>query len=165
MESDGNATSWVPVDEYFDTLDISEFVLTDVREDGWVVRIDGEVEKVKEVVDTVLRRFVNQVQDIRNVSGDGFTNKVIQRAYFEIDLPFRNWLSSLEVNQDKDERIREWRVTLRAIVQKQAESLVRSASYRDYKGVLEPGKPVKNIATAYNDFHYWLNRTLGFIHS
>lgn len=165
MESDGNATSWVPVDEYFDTLDISEFVLTDVREDGWVVRIDGEVEKVKEVVDTVLRRFVNQVQDIRNVSGDGFTNKAIQRAYFEIDLPFRNWLSSLEVNQDKDERIREWRVTLRAIVQKQAESLVRSASYRDYKGVLEPGKPVKNIATAYNDFHYWLNRTLGFIHS
>jgi CRISPR system Cascade subunit CasA len=104
MESDGNATSWLPVDEYYDTLDIDQYVLTDLQEDGWVFRIDGEVEKVKEIVDNTLRRFVNEVQAIRNVSGNDFANKVIQKAYYEVDQPFRNWLRSLKVNEDKDER-------------------------------------------------------------
>ena len=45
MESDGNATSWLPVDEYYDTLDIDQYVLTDLQEDGWVFRIDGGWEK------------------------------------------------------------------------------------------------------------------------
>ena len=50
-------------------------------------RIDGEVEKVKEIVDNT-RRFVNEVQAIRNVSGNDFANKVIQKAYYEVDQPF-----------------------------------------------------------------------------
>lgn len=162
MESDGNATSWLPVDEYFDTLDINELVLVDVREDGWVARIDGEVAIVKEVIENTLRRFVNEVQGIRNLSGNGFVNKIIQQAYYEIDQPFRNWLSSLEVNQDKDERIQEWRLNLRSIIREQADYLVQSAGHRDYKGIYEQDKLFKNIATAYNQFDYWLNRALGF---
>ena len=165
LESDGNATSWLPVDEYFDTLDINEFVLADVQEDGWVVRIDGEVDKAKEVVENVLRQFVSEVQRIRNLSGNEFVNKVVQQAYYNIDQPFRHWLSTLEVNQDKDGRIQEWRLQLREIIRKQADGLVKSASHRDYKGVFEQDKPFSNIATAYNRFDYWLNRCLGFIKS
>lgn len=163
MESDGNATSWLPVDEYYDTLDIDQYVLTDLQEDGWVFRIDGEVEKVKEIVDNTLRRFVNEVQAIRNVSGNDFANKVIQKAYYEVDQPFRNWLRSLKVNEDKDERIQEWRLTLRDLIRKQAEQLVQAASHRDYKGIIGKEQPLRNIATAYNQFDYWLNRTLGLI--
>lgn len=163
MESDGNATSWLPVDEYFDTLDINEYVLTDVQADGWVVRINGEVEKTKEVIENTFGRFVNEVKIIRNLSGNEFTNKAKLQAYYEIDQPFRFWLSSLEVNQDKDERIQEWRLDLRAIIRKQADYLVQSAGHRDYKGVFEADKPFKNLATAYNQFDYWLNRGLGFI--
>lgn len=165
MESDGNATSWLPVDEYFDNLDINEFVLADVKEDGWVVRIDGEVDKAKEVVEKVMRQFVSEVQRIRNLSGNEFVNKVVQQAYYNIDQPFRHWLSTLEVNQDKDGRIQEWRLQLREIIRKQADGLVKSASHRDYKGVFEQDKPFSNIATAYNRFDYWLNRCLGFIKS
>ena len=47
MESDGSATSWVPVDEYFDTSNISEHVLADVQDEEWVVRINREVEIAK----------------------------------------------------------------------------------------------------------------------
>jgi len=41
--------------------------------------------------------------------------------------------------------------------------LVQSAGNRDYKGFFDKDKHFKNIATAYNDFDYWLNRNLGFI--
>ena len=163
MESDGNATSWLPVDEYFDTLDINEHVLEDIQDDGWVVRINGEVEKTREVIEKTLGKFVNEVKDIRNLSGNGFTNRIIRQAYYEIDQPFRFWLSSLEVNQDKDTRIQEWRVELRSIIRKQATFLVESAGHRDYKGIFGRDKPFINIATAYNQFDYWLNKTLGFI--
>ncbi len=162
MESDGNATSWVPVDEYFDTLDINEHVLVDVQDDGWVVRINGEVEKTKEVIEKTFGRFVNEVKSIRNLSGNEFTSKIVRQVYFEIDQPFRFWLNSLEVNQDKDERIQEWRSDLRKILLTQADYLVESAGNRDYKGIFEKDKPFKNIATAYNQFMYWLNKNLGF---
>lgn len=163
MESDGNATSWLPVEEYFDILDINEHVLTDIQDDGWVVRINGEVEKTKEIIQNTFGRFVNEIKDIRNVDGNEFTNKIILQAYYEVDLPFRQWLNSLEVNQDKEERIYEWRLNLRAIIRKEADFLVHSAGHRDYKGISIKDKPFKNIATAYNQFDYWLNKNLGFI--
>jgi CRISPR system Cascade subunit CasA len=163
MESDGNATSWLPVEAYFDILDINEHVLTDIHDDGWVVRINGEVEKTKEIIQNTFGRFVNEIKDIRNVDGNEFTNKIILQAYYEVDLPFRQWLNSLEVNQDKEERIHEWRLNLRAIIRKEADFLVHSAGHRDYKGISIKDKPFKNIATAYNQFDYWLNKNLGFI--
>jgi len=52
---------------------------------------------------------------------------------------------------------------LRKIIRKQADDLVESAGHRDYKGIIEKDKPFKNIAIAYNQFDYWLNRTLEFI--
>lgn len=162
MESDGNATSWLPVDEYFDFLDINEFVLADVQEDGWVARIDREVETAKEVIENVLRRFVNEVKRIRNIDNNDYVNKLIQKAYYSIDQPFRHWLNSLKVNQDKDERIKQWRLELRDIVRKQADFLVQSAGNRDYKGIYNKDKLFSNIALAYNQFDYSLNKTLGF---
>ena len=41
------------------------------------------------------------MKSIRNITGNEFTNKLIQEAYYKVDLPFRQWLKSLEVNQDK----------------------------------------------------------------
>lgn len=163
MESDGNATSWLPVDEYFDTLDIDKYVLTDVRDDGWVVRINEEVEKTKEIVEKTFGRFANEVKKIRNLNDNGFTNKTILQAYYEIDQHFRFWLRSLEVAQDKDKCIKEWRLNLKAIIRKQADFLVQEAGHRDYKGIFEKDKPFVNIATAYNQFNYWLNKNLGLI--
>lgn len=162
VEADGNATSWLPVEEYFDTLDINEHVLADIQDDGWVERINGEVEKTKEIIEGTFRSFVNEVKDIRNLDGMGFTSKIILQAYYEVDLPFRLWLNSLEVNQDKEKRIQEWRLNLKAIIRGQADFLIQSAGHRDYKGIIIKDKPFKNIATAYNQFDYWLNKNLGF---
>ena len=163
MESDGYAISWLSVEEYFDTLVIDEHVLDYIQESGWVVRINGEMEKTKEIIENTFGKFVKEVKDIRNIDGNGFINKIILQAYYEVDLPFRFWLNSLVVNQDKEERIQEWRRNLRTIIRKLADSLAQSAGHRDYKGVFKKDKSFKNIATAYNQFDYWLNKNLGFI--
>ena len=76
MESDGNATSWLPVDEYFDTLDINEFSSSGCSR-GWLGCVEDrrEVDKAKEVVENVLRQFVSEVQRIRNLSGNEFVTR------------------------------------------------------------------------------------------
>ena len=51
MEDDGNATSWLPVDEITDSFRINDLVITDTNDtDGWVVRINDAVETTKEVI-------------------------------------------------------------------------------------------------------------------
>jgi len=161
MESDNNATSWLPVEEYFDVLDINEHVLDDIQDDGWVARINGEVEKTKDIIENTFGRFVNNVKKIRNIEGNGFTSKIIMQAYYEVDVPFRHWLNSLKVNQDKEQRIHNWRLELRSIILQQANLLVETAGHRDYKGIFGKDKPFMNIATAYNQLVYWLDRNLG----
>lgn len=160
LESDGNATSWVPADEYADYLKISDHVLFDVVKDGWVPRITAEVEIIKCVIDRTLKDFVKEIKTIRNVSSDDFVTKAIREAYSEVDIPFREWLSSLEGIQSKEERIAEWRQQLCRIVIEQADKLVETAGTRDYRGVYDQSGNYKNIATAYNSFRYWLKHNL-----
>ena len=54
MEDDGNATSWVPTNEIVDTLDVGEFLVTDLEENGWVVRINNVVAQTKAVIEKSL---------------------------------------------------------------------------------------------------------------
>jgi CRISPR system Cascade subunit CasA len=53
----------------------------------------------------------------------------------------------------------EWRKQLKIIVLQQAEQLVKNAGPRDYTGIVVNDK-IKNIATVYNSFIYFLNQQL-----
>ena len=162
MQDDGNATSWVPVDEICDELIINDYVLTDVKENLWVPRIESSVEKTKSVVNKNYRMFLSDVAEIRNIketAREGFINREIESLYFEIDIPFRTWLVSIEPNDSKDEKVLEWRKELYKIVNKQADMFFNNATSRDLKGI-ETNDGIKNIATSYNDFVYFLNREL-----
>lgn len=162
MEADGNATSWVPVDEYYDRLNMSDYVLMDVVEEGWVPRITDEVENTKEVIGKTFGNFVREVKTIRNISNNDFTSKILQEAYFSIDQPFREWLTGIEPGENKEEKVKQWRQQLELIMIEQADKLVEAAGSRDYRGVVN-GRTEKytNIAIAYNNFIYWLNQGLG----
>lgn len=162
MQPDGNATSWVPVDEYYDALKMSDHVLLDIIEEGWVPRITAEIEKIKSIIEKTLGGFVREVKVIRNINKDDFTNKILQKAYYEVDQPFREWLSSLDVSQSKEEKIEEWRHQLQLIMIDQANKLAETAGPRDYKGVItdENSEKYTNIAIAYNKFMYWLHQNL-----
>lgn len=159
MRSDENATSWVPVDEIYDVLSIGEHVVTDVQENGWVPRINDEVEKIKRVIDQVLRGFANDLNEIRNSKNSDSVNRIVSEAYFEIDLPFRNWLSLLNVKDSKHEKVTEWQRILRKLIIFEADKLVRNAGNREFTGIHKDSKQI-NIATAYNKFMYRLNKEL-----
>jgi len=159
MKDDGNATSWVPVDEAIDQLSINDLILTDVKESGWVPRISDTIEETKKMVETIFRRLLLDMKEIRNIESNLFVNEEVEKLYFQIDRPFNQWLSELRPKDSKDGRIFEWRTMLKKIVLHQAEQLVKNAGPRDYTGIVVNEK-IKNIATVYNSFLYFLNQQL-----
>lgn len=160
MKDDGNATSWVPVDEATDQLSINDLILTDIKESGWVPRISDAVEETKEIIkSTYRRRFLMEIKKIRNIDSKSFVDEEVEKLYFQINAPFSRWLSELRPSDSKDNRIFEWSKTLKTIVLRQAEQFVKNAGPRDYTGIVDEGK-TKNIATIYNSFIYSLNQQL-----
>lgn len=160
MGSDMNATSWLPVDEYYDSLPLEHYLLLDTGEGGWVERINEEVYKIEHVIDRTLRKFANDINEIRNSASKGFTKEVVSLAFSEIDLPFRDWLLSLDKDDDKELSISKWRKTLKKIIINSADRLVESAGNREFKGIIDSKGNQKNIATIYNEFVFWLNNEL-----
>ena len=160
MESDNNATSWVPVDEIIDKLLIDDYVLTDLQENGWVIIINDEVDKTKYVVEQIYYRFVNDIKEIRNIQSSDFIEKKKSELYFKIDQPFKEWISSISMSDSKDKKIIEWRKVLKSITVDQAKHDLESANSRDYIGIETKGG-IKNIATAYNSFIQRLNKEIG----
>lgn len=160
MESDNNSASWVPVDEIIDRLQIDDYVLTDLQENGWVVVINDEVDKTKYIVEQIYYRFVNDIKEIRNIQSSNFIEKKKSELYFKIDQPFKDWISSISMSDSKDKKIIEWRKLLKSITVDQAKHDLESANCRDYIGIVTKGG-IKNIATAYNSFIQRLNKEIG----
>ncbi|AYW48819.1 type I-E CRISPR-associated protein Cse1/CasA [Tetragenococcus osmophilus] len=160
MQDDGNATSWVPVNEIHDSLKINDLVLTDIAQAGWLPRINEVVETTKTVIGYTYRTFMEDIRDIRQLSSNHqFVSRSVEELYYAVDLPFRNWLSSLQPSDSKVEQIFKWHATLKKIVNQQAEKVLENATYRDYVGMEIDGE-VENIITAYNRFKYYLNKKL-----
>ncbi|MGI6315387.1 MAG: type I-E CRISPR-associated protein Cse1/CasA [Christensenellales bacterium] len=159
MEDDGNATSWVPVDEITDAMRINDLVLTDIRENGWAPRISDTIEETKAAVEGTYRRLLRGIGEIRNVNSTLFVDEEVERLYYQIDRPFNQWLSELRAGDSMDDRIFAWRGILKRIILQQAERLIENAGPRDYTGIVADNK-VKNIATVYNSFIYFLNQQI-----
>ncbi len=165
MKDDDNPTSKVPTDEVIDSLSINDFIVTDLEKNGWVDRINNEVEKTKEVISRTYKEYIDDIKEIRKARSDLFTSQKVEELYFKIDQPFRQWLASLQPNDEKDTRVLEWRETLDELVREEAELTLHSGGPRDYIGIVkrDPNKDSSefiNIATAYNKFNYCLNQNL-----
>lgn len=163
MQDDGNATSWVPTDEIYDSLTINDLVLTDIREAGWIPRINDAVEKTKKVVGFIYQNYISEIRDIRNISSSDFVRQKVEELYFCIDEPFKLWLSSLSIEDSMELKTLEWEQELRQLTRKQADSILECAGPQDFVGtVIEKDGQVmtKNIATAYNKFVYFLNKEI-----
>ncbi|WP_019776148.1 type I-E CRISPR-associated protein Cse1/CasA [Streptococcus sobrinus] len=158
MVSDKTANN-TPISEVFDTLSINELVLADLEEGGWVPRINDTVEETKKVISKTYKKYINDIKEIRNISSNLFTSQKVEELYFKIDQPFRQWLASIQPNDEKDAKVMDWRKTLKNLVEDEAKTLLSDGGNRDYTGIVE-GKSVKNIATAYNEFSYWISQNL-----
>ncbi|EHI70366.1 CRISPR-associated protein Cse1 [Streptococcus ictaluri 707-05] len=89
LKDDGNKSSMVPTDEIIDSLSINDFIVTDLRENGWVNRINDEVEETKKVISRTYKKYIDDIKEIRNISSSLFTNQKVEELYFKIDQPFR----------------------------------------------------------------------------
>ncbi len=156
MLDDGNATSWAPIDEVEDSLNLKERVLVDTGDNGWIIRINKTITDTKAIIDTVLKRFIFDLLEIRNMEKSD-VSKYVEQFYFRIDLSFRNWIESIDIDNDKDTKEIEWRNVLKKAMKGYVDELVSNAGLRDYKGI-ETSTGVKNIATIYNSFLYRLNQ-------
>lgn len=161
MEDDGNATSWAPINEIYDELLIDDLILTDGKDDGWIVRLNSVVEETQEVVERVFGRYLNQIEQIRfgRVVG-GLVQREKAQLYFKIDEPFRDWLANLDYDASKDDQIQEWRQELRQLTNQAAITLMRSANSRDIRGRSIDDK-LLNLPMAFNAFQGYLNHKLG----
>ena len=160
LVDDGNATSWSPVNEVFDRLGVNQALITDLEDQGWVEYIYSTVEKTKDVIDRTYRYFLKQVKTIRQLPPKHqFVDQEVSQAYYEIDRPFRTWLSSIEALENKDMKVIDWQNQLYQLLQNQAQKVVDEAGQRDYKGLVDDDR-VKNIFTAHNYFTHQLKEKL-----
>ncbi|MDU1772473.1 MAG: hypothetical protein E6799_01450, partial [Dialister micraerophilus] len=129
----------------------------------------------KEVIHSNYRKFLTDVEYIRgleegekgkkskkgnkgNKGNKGkISNKEIEKLYFEVDGNFKVWIQNIKVEDDFEETVKNWKEKLRKIVLLQADKIVKKARNRDYTGKEKDGK-VFNIAIAYNNFKYFLNK-------
>ena len=88
----------------------------DFNESGWVPRINEVVEETKTVISKVYKRYIEDLKEIRNISNNNYTNQMVEMLYFKIDHPFREWLSSIPPDDEKDPKIKEWRDLLKKMV-------------------------------------------------
>lgn len=162
MLDDGNATSWLPVDEICDFLNLNDFILTDLEENHWVPRINETVEQTKKVVGFTYRNYLSDLLKIRNKKDTGEMHQQVETLFKQMDQPFREWLRSIEISDSKDKKIVQWYDQLFKIVKNQAEWHVLHASRRDFIGVKEGDQGESfNIISAYNKFYYFLCKELG----
>ena len=168
MESDGNATSWLPVDEITDSLRINDLVITDTNPDGWVIRINEAVEITKNVVSGIFRNYLKGICVIRNLKTDnpmdlyaaGFIAEETGNMYSIIDPAFKEWLSLIEPGDSKEEKLKEWYSKLRKLVLERGAELFENSTARDMTGI-ESDKGIENIATKYLQFENMVKRIMG----
>jgi CRISPR system Cascade subunit CasA len=168
MVDDGNATSWLPVDEIFDSFQINDVVITDSDPDGWIIRINDAVETTKEVVSGIFRSYLKGICEIRNLKttnpvdpiARGFIDDETAKVYAEIDFIFKDWLASLTPKDSKEDKIKLWNAQLRKIILKHGEELFENSTERDLTGI-ETDTGIENIATKYWQFIYRINKKLG----
>ena len=160
MEDDGNATSWVPTDEIYDSLYVGDFILTDNDKEGWTIRVNEVIDLTKKIVEKNFRYFVSQVKEIRNLkSKSGFESQKVEELYFKIDKPFRDWIGSIKDEDDKDEKIREWKTILKKLTFEAADEIIGVGDNRDLFGIEKDGK-ILNISTTDNSFRYFVRKEL-----
>ena len=157
MKGDSSSSD-IPIDEIYDNLYFNEVVFTDNTNDGWVRRINKEVEYTRSAIEFIYRQFLLDICEIRNRNKDDATTyaaKYVNHAYFLVDQPFRQWLANIRPKDSMNERCTQWRNTLYNILINEAEVMLKNATLRDFTGLVgEKSKksPAKNIVIAYNIF-------------
>lgn len=122
-------------DVFSDSLTFHTDLLTEIGE-HWRAKITDEIKKCDESA-AALRFLAKDIELAAGSAEDTVLKRaVVERAreqyYYEIDLPFRNWLEGIDPNwgtdsEQKYRAIEEWRETAKRIALRIGQELVESA--------------------------------------
>jgi CRISPR system Cascade subunit CasA len=162
--SDGNSSSQLPAVELTDDMTINADVLFDEKNQmEWPARIADTVDLTKRI-GTDYWWLMKNVAKIRNISNSDFASREQGKFYARLNEPFRAWLSGLTNTDDRDEKINDWKSTLKQLVLNSADDFAKELTPRDKKGISVEGKggevQLLNFFTAYNSFRRGIYRDL-----
>lgn len=122
-------------DVFSDSLTFHTDLITEIGE-HWRAKIAEEIEKCKKSA-AALRDLAKDIELAAGSSEDTVLKRaVVERAreqyYYEIDLPFRNWLERIDpnweiVSEQEEQALREWHETAKRIALRIGQELVESA--------------------------------------
>lgn len=158
-------------DVFSDSLTFHTDLLTEIGE-HWRAKITEEIEKCEKSAEA-LRDLARDIELAAGSSKDTVLKRaVVARAceqyYYEIDLPFRNWLEGIDPNwgtdsEQKYRAIEEWRETAKRIALRIGQELVESAGTAAIVGRAVKDKNDKeryySAPDAYRYFKVKLNET------
>lgn len=160
VEDDGNATSWMPTNELYDYLQLNQLVLVDIEESGWMPRIIDMVDITKKVINGYYKHFVTNILLIHGVEAKAdVVNRYLESFFSVIDQPFRQWVQSIQYNDDKEDKIQDWYNVLAEYAEKESKKLMNHLSTRDYQ-LHEQGKYTMNTITSYNIYRHQVKKLL-----
>lgn len=122
-------------DVFSDSLTFHTDLLTEIGE-HWRAKITDEIKKCDESA-AALRFLAKDIELAAGSAEDTVLKRaVVERAreqyYYEIDLPFRNWLERIDpnweiVSEQEEQALREWHETAKRIALRIGQDLVESA--------------------------------------
>lgn len=152
--SDGNATSQAPAVEIADDLKLQADVLFDTEiAEYWPVRIEDAIDTTQ-MIGTDFYHFAAQVGQIRNVDSRTFAANLSAEFYQDLNEPFKEWLANLSGDDDRDQKIKQWKKQLESILNDAVRDVVKNSSPRDVSGIEDDKGRVLNIFTARGQLAY-----------
>lgn len=155
ISDNNNKASMKLTGEVYNELIIEDNILTN---NDWKGRITGEVEKTKKIIEKSYGIFLENLSSLKGIYGNTqktFIKQNKEKIYFRLTEPFEEWISDLKVDDNKDERMLEWRKTLNEIIQEEINQFIENLNPKDYEF-----RDGKNIITIYNDFQYFLQKEI-----
>ncbi len=153
-----------PYFEVYDNMSINVGVLFDRNQATfWPKKIEDTVIMTQKVGDDFWRfaRNLGELRGLKDAPLTDFANKLSAEFYDQLNKPFNNWLASLRIGQEPDDKIMEWKQILKKEVAKAGSRVLQSATPKDIVGRRnQETKEVTNIFVLYNRMQYFVRKDL-----
>lgn len=122
----------------YDALWLNSQILSDFGKD-WRVRISDSLDSTDQCV-IALGRFAQNLavaegEDEKSPEMPKIRSAAMEQAYFRLDKPFRDWISSINPESDsEDDRIAEWGRQVRSLLFSMANDMVNGCSIKAITG-------------------------------
>ena len=83
-----------------------------------------------------------------------FAGSLSAKFYQNLNEPFKEWLAQLTGDDDRDQKIKEWKEQLEGILNDAVREVVKTSSSRDVNGIKDDKGNLMNIFTARGHLNY-----------